>query len=197
MTNKKILIFDLDDTLTHNCFSDKNINLIQEILSYANSKKWPTYVVTARSLYHNGKKYTKESTLTYGLDPYIVNLLKNGRSVHDTNPRWFYYFDPELFEIFNNIGLDKLGIDPVSIVKFSQILEIKQNHPKIPWKNVYFFDDAKYHLTSFVNACKNKLFDDNYKGICELKFVGGQDHCVFNDYDFSWWNNITTSFGSS
>lgn len=199
---KKILIFDLDETITSNCLNKHKYNILIEILKRAHENDWKVYVVTARpsqwayrDTYGNdGHKQTEQGILDYRLDSDIAELLQNGRPLdtkgtpydnkkNSDGKRWLYYYDKQFVEKAEKTKRYRRKTkepcrnhDITSIVKFLQIEEIKRKNPYIFWKNVYFFDDAQYHKEAFQCWKENRN-----TGMKDMNFVGGKDECVFDN----------------
>ncbi len=192
----KILIFDLDNTITRNCLDAHKHNILIEILQEAHEKEWKVYVVTARpsqwvykrNYGNDGHKQTEANILYYDLSSDIAEELRNGRIIYtektpydyrQNKNRWLYYYDKKFHKKAKEIIKSNKycsNHDITSIVKFLQIEVIKKNNPSIPWKNVYFFDDAQYHKEAF-QCWKEK----RNTGMEDMNFVGGEDECVFNN----------------
>lgn len=195
----KILIFDLDETISENCFNNEKHNILLQVLQKANLKKWKTYVVTARPskwVLHNVFKQkkndpTEEKTIMeYRINKYIVEALRNNRYYYYKNnndehvtekgkkiviDRWLYYFDKPYYEYAREHFKQYKNIDITSIIKWLQIVNIKKKNPSIQWNDVYFFDDAQYHRKAF------KTLVHLFPGMEKMHFIGGTNECVFNN----------------
>lgn len=178
----KIFIFDLDDTLTNNCFDTEfSQTLIIMALRKIRAKNWKIYVVTARPSNSMVKKFYKrillenerERIIKMNMDPRVVHLLK------PENPRedWLYYLDDNFYNfasILQNEHAFLRKCNITSIVKFLQIEDIKLKNPTVKWNDIYFFDDAKYHKDGM------KIWKQiNPQMVNNMNFIGGDGECVF------------------
>lgn len=183
---QKILIFDLDDTLSKDCYKQEKTSMIVNLLKNANRNKWKIYVVTSRGInskYVGKLSLKSENILSYSINPNFVSEIKeNQHKYFSHGERQVYYIDREFFQKKDSLNIDSSWKKQnwTSVIKMLQIEDIKEKNRNIPWNNFYFFDDAKYHLSawrywsSLINPAMN-----------EMKFFGGQGHCVFSDYDYN------------
>lgn len=199
----KVLIFDLDDTLTSNCFynNPEKKKLILDILKHANKCNYRIYIVTARTTdpdINPGGVLSPRELFTYNIDNDIIkqiaiNTTKTINSTADKN--LLYNFEDDEMrhaitfirsKVKNANLLYYMERNLTSLLKFYQIQKImsKVYNKDVPPENFYFFDDARYHLRMY--NLWGQLIN---KKIRKLNFIGGQGNCVFDDYTREYFEN--------
>lgn len=178
---KKILIFDLDATLTEECFKSKTPNsaaayyYILNLLLYADREKYPVYVITSRDYsaylnYYNknpGKgKSVEDLLLTEYIPSEIATLLRKL-----VGKRHLYFFEEKGMDDAQREGYEGSS----GGLKMYQIQQIQQKH-RLPYSKIIFFDDASHNLDAWHHAQDSK----NSK-MGAMWYIGGKDKCVFND----------------
>ena len=181
--NEPVLIFDLDKTIDNDCITPLFHDLVKKFPKYV-------YVVTARPdaymYYLDVKKLDKLSKeddlgiiLHNGTTKAFKEKLDILSNVYCRN--WvFQYIAEQLYKKIHGSVMADGGI-LAGYVKMIQLLHIKSSIG-CEWKDMYFFDDSSDNLQAWKNL-KELNINQNNDNISRLKFIGGEDKCVFNDND--------------
>ncbi len=160
--------------------------MIVNLLQNANRNGWKVYVVTSRGTereYVGNLAIGLDEILSYAINPLFVREIQlNKERYFGPQERQVYYIDGEFI-----LKKDENLIIPpkwkeqnwTSVIKMMQIEDIKEKNRNVPWTNFYFFDDASYHLSAW-----RYWYSSVNPPMKQMKFFGGQGHCVFSDYGY-------------
>ena len=85
--DKKVLVFDLDKTLTYDCVDPSEKEKIISLIKYANDENYPIYIVTSRT----------DNSLD-NIDGKIINSIKS--KWKEENRHHYYYDETEIKKIY-------------------------------------------------------------------------------------------------
>ena len=199
----KVLVFDLDLTISNDCFKNnqKNKQKVLKILTNALcDQNTAVYIVTARQYEvflkekmkriksqepFIGKKIMDEAyidLITYSIDHDVINLIYQKNQYKPFNEWVFTSFNINdtvsrandlLNSLHSNFGYSNDFVKYFGIHKMMQLDYIYKKENLNSWNQMTFYDDSKGNKDQWIWWYNNKDKDSK-----KLNFVGGDNKCV-------------------